>query len=379
MGTFTSGTVCKLYLRVYICSIDFSLVWHGSQEKYQNFDKLSGRFVSEFGMQAFPSQETVLSFLPMGEMDPDKYSQSMTVDFHNKAVGHERRLASYMVENLKFRFEPLSYYIHCTQVMQAECLATAYRLWRREWKGPGKEHCAGALVWQLNDCWPGISWSIADYTLQPKLAYYAIKRELAPVTVGMKRVVTKRAVDAEPAHNSATLATIQIWGSNFTKIAKEVTVVLKGFDIASGGIVFSTTLFESFVLRPNRSTEILEYEVPAETRNADETLYRLVLVASLIESGVQIARSVNWPEPLKYVQLLCGLSLMVSYYEDQGTLKLWCDQAVKGVGLSCPGKEVVFEDNCVDLIPMEPLYMKVRGFKQGYEKHLRLSYLGMHR
>lgn len=35
--------------------------------------------------------------------------------------------------------------------MQAETLASAYRLWRRNWKGRGKEYTAGALVWQVSN------------------------------------------------------------------------------------------------------------------------------------------------------------------------------------------------------------------------------------
>ncbi|KAG5721762.1 putative beta-mannosidase B, partial [Termitomyces sp. T112] len=34
-------------------------VWHGSQEPWHNWDILSGRFVSEFGMQGFPNIRTV--------------------------------------------------------------------------------------------------------------------------------------------------------------------------------------------------------------------------------------------------------------------------------------------------------------------------------
>ena len=41
-------------------------------------------------------------------------------------------------------------YVYYTQVMQAETLASAYRLWRRNWKGRGKEYTAGALVWQVS-------------------------------------------------------------------------------------------------------------------------------------------------------------------------------------------------------------------------------------
>lgn len=68
------------------------IVWHESQEMYQNFDKLTGRFVSEFGMQAFPSIKTVDSFLESGSLE--RFSQSSTMDFHNKAAGQERRLAT---------------------------------------------------------------------------------------------------------------------------------------------------------------------------------------------------------------------------------------------------------------------------------------------
>jgi hypothetical protein len=40
-------------------------------------------------------------------------------------------------------------YVYFTQVMQAETLASAYRLWRRNWRGRGRESTAGALVWQV--------------------------------------------------------------------------------------------------------------------------------------------------------------------------------------------------------------------------------------
>ncbi len=64
------------------------------------------------------------------------------------------------MERFDFRFRSAqgvysgtsSSYVYYTQIMQAETLATAYRLWRRNWAGPGKEYTAGALVWQVEHC-----------------------------------------------------------------------------------------------------------------------------------------------------------------------------------------------------------------------------------
>lgn len=49
-------------------------------------------------MEAFPHLSTIDYFV---ENEADKYPQSHVLDFHNKADGHERRIATYLVENLR--------------------------------------------------------------------------------------------------------------------------------------------------------------------------------------------------------------------------------------------------------------------------------------
>jgi beta-mannosidase len=81
-----------------VCSLIFCAVWHGTQEKYQIFDTLGGRFNSEFGMEAFPHIDTIKHYCTDATQ---LYPQSHMLDFHNKADGHERRIATYLVENFR--------------------------------------------------------------------------------------------------------------------------------------------------------------------------------------------------------------------------------------------------------------------------------------
>jgi beta-mannosidase len=49
-------------------------------------------------MEAFPHIETIRYFV---KDSAQMYPQSQTLDFHNKADGHERRIATYLVENFR--------------------------------------------------------------------------------------------------------------------------------------------------------------------------------------------------------------------------------------------------------------------------------------
>jgi beta-mannosidase len=347
-------------------------VWHGTQEKYQNFDKLVGRFVSEFGMEAFPSIKTIDAFLPLGKDDPDRFAQSSTIDFHNKADGQERRIALYLVENFRYAPDPIEQFIYSTQLMQAECLASAYRLWKRQWKGPGREYCGGALVWQINDCWPVTSWAIVDYYLRPKHAYYTVKREMAPISLGVQR---KEHLIPKDKHTRAYIdkkTDVEIWGSNLTLKDLTVDVVVKAFDVITGKETYSKTVKCSFLLPANRSTEIIALAVPV--RKADEE-GRTVVAAYLYVEGTQIARYVNWPEPLKYVHLQKPKHLEAIVTRDGKSVELSSEVPVKGVALECEDDEVVFGDNLVDVVPGEVVTISVKGASKGSKIETR--YLGM--
>lgn len=393
-------------------------VWHGTQEKYQEFDKLTGRFVSEFGMEAFPDILTVDSYLQDANLSTERYPQSSTVDFHNKAAGHERRLALYLAENVPYTLEPFEQYIYCTQLMQAECVASAYKACKRQWKGPGQEYCSGVLVWQLNDCWGCTSWSIVDYYLRPKLAYFAVKRELRPITIGLKRTVHTTFADQYTRAYMKTVHKIEMWACNLSLDARDVFVHIKTFNLMTGEQKEHDDLSTRLLLRPNCSTEISEFEIPVSEKYGIRVLgsiddYALrseqeqqTIVAAYLcnEGGDQIARTVNWPEPLKYAYLpkpnYIKLKLTPNVRNLKSTaalgtgedlkppqmadaIEISSDVPVKGFVLEVvepkwgEDHDVAFEDRGIDLVPGESVTIGVRGLNCGDEERLTARFLGM--
>lgn len=330
-------------------------------------------------MEAFPSVKTVESYLPKGKDDPERYAQSSTIDFHNKGSGHARRLATYMVENIPYSHSPFEYYIYCTQLMQAECLATAFRLWKREWKGPGREYCSGALVWQLNDCWPTQSWSIVDYYLRPKLAYYAIKREMADVTINLKRVAEEVPAGEDGHVESKMIHKVQIFGTNLSLQSRGYHWYTQSWDIISGELRKSNRFNKSFIQLPsNQSTEIAEEYVGDR-----ETAARTVFAAYMVDTSDSRSqmRAVSWPEPLRYVRFQKPKQFRMEIRDKAGAdheIELEAEIPMKGVALEVndeSGDEVVFDDNCTDLVPNETVAFRVKGLSGGEEDRITVRYL----
>ena len=77
--------------------------------------------------------------------------------------------------------EDLEEYVDFSMISQAEGLKFALEHFRRR-----KPHCSGTLFWQLNDCWPALSWSVLDYHGFGKAGYYYARRAYASVLASFK-------------------------------------------------------------------------------------------------------------------------------------------------------------------------------------------------
>ena len=125
------------------------------------------------------------SLLERSLPEAERYPESRTMVWHNKAGsgapdGH-RRLAVYLSDNLRAGTS-LADQVYATQFIQAEAMRVAYQDFRRRWQRPGARAVGGALVWQLNDCWPVTSWALIDSAGTVKPAWHAIRRAMAPLS-----------------------------------------------------------------------------------------------------------------------------------------------------------------------------------------------------
>ncbi|OJT02157.1 Beta-mannosidase B [Trametes pubescens] len=260
--------------------------------------------------------------------------------------------------------------------------------------GPGNFECLPC--WQLNDCWPVVSWSIVDFFRRAKPAYYTIARELKPITVGIIR--NNRENDRpkqfyEIGAFRSVGATIEVWGTNSTLNARTVLLELRCFDLYSSWTHSATC---SATLLPNETTELIAAPCPhpqvpehesARAAGAVTPSHSVVVGARLIapESGEILARYADWPQPFRHVDFPDPV-LRAVVDSEGGTVSVDVEKSVKGLfftvelGQNCPncGEAVRWSDNALDVLPGDPQTAEVRGL-EGHDARIRVACMGCER
>ncbi|MEP9360234.1 glycoside hydrolase family 2 protein [Sphingomonas sp. KR3-1] len=133
------------------------------------------RFVSEFGLQAAPDIGTLRRW-----MAPEDLALGAPGFLERiKDVADKATAMMIPVTGLPATIED---FVDFTMIAQAEGLKFGIEHYRRR-----KPHCSGALIWQHNDCWPCVSWSLIDYDGIAKSSWYATRRAFAPVLASFRR------------------------------------------------------------------------------------------------------------------------------------------------------------------------------------------------
>lgn len=150
-------------------------VWH-DEEPFEMYEQKIPRFMSEFGFQSYPSLKTLSGWFDKIDLNYDSH----ILQNHQKHPKGNELIKKYM-ERDYFIPENFADFIYVSQLLQAEGIARGIEAHRR-----AKPYCMGSLYWQLNDCWPVVSWSGIDYEGKWKALQYFAKKSFEPVILSLE-------------------------------------------------------------------------------------------------------------------------------------------------------------------------------------------------
>ncbi|MDX3433179.1 glycoside hydrolase family 2 protein [Streptomyces sp. ME01-18a] len=143
-------------------------VWN--RVDYRHYADTAHRFVAEFGFQGPPAYATLRRAVS-GPLAPG----SPLLAHHQKAEDGDAKLLRGLGDHLP-RPDGSSFddWHWLTQLNQARAVAFGIRHFRSH-----SPYCTGSIVWQLNDCWPVVSWAAVDGDGRRKPLWYALRQVYA--------------------------------------------------------------------------------------------------------------------------------------------------------------------------------------------------------
>ncbi len=147
-------------------------VWHGLKP-FTDYRNYLFSYVSEFGFQSFPCMETIDSFT----LPEDRNVFSYVMEKHQRNASANGRIISYLSQTYLYPAN-LDKLVYASQLLQAQAMQYGVEHWRRN-----RGRCMGAVIWQLNDCWPVASWAGIDCFGRWKALQYYARRFFAPVLI----------------------------------------------------------------------------------------------------------------------------------------------------------------------------------------------------
>jgi beta-mannosidase len=285
-------------------------VWHGRGD-WKHYDDSTARFSSEFGFASAPGHATLRAILP-GVADPLSVDhRDLRVRFHDKTLkGYETFVG--FVELHYPAAKNLEEWAYFSQLNQRDALRHGIEHFRRT------ELCRGALVWQLNDCWPVQSWAVLDSAGDFKAAAFELRRLFAHA---LASIVVK--------DGAATLTCLL---DNATTPFSG-TAVLEARSLIDGRVLARREA--AVTLAPEERRQVLDLDVRSHA--ADETL----VIATF--AGTHSFRLLSEPKAAKLQ------TPRLTATQAPGTVTLTSDVPVLDLFVWDPAGKTRFHDNFVTL------------------------------
>lgn len=317
-------------------------VWH-DEEPFEMYEQKVPRFMSEFGFQSYPSLKTLSGWFD----EKDLNYNSDILQHHQKHPKGNELIKKYM-ERDYFVPEKFADFIYVSQLLQAEGIARGIEAHRR-----AMPYCMGSLYWQLNDCWPVVSWSGIDYEGRWKALQYFVKKSFEPIIISLERkdnLLNIYMVNDKDEWVVGYL-NIQMFNLNgrkileaqeYCKIKPDSKVILKSTDITKYNFKELNNLFlnikfdgnenvsqRNFYFVKPKDMNLFKPEIKI-TIEKEEDHFVLVLLSDVLAKNVFVDCRVNGKYSDNYFDLIPGEETIIKFYPEEDideisftTISLW--------------------------------------------------------
>ena len=312
-------------------------VWHG-RVPFNEYEKHSPRFMTEFGFQSFPEMATVEAFTA-----PEDRTSIFTPVMlaHQKNNEGNSIIHDYMLKDYS---EPKDFasFLYASQVLQAEGIKIGAEHLRRD-----RPRTMGSIFWQLNDCWPVASWSSIDYYGRWKALQYYARRFYAPLLVS--------------PHVEDGSFNVYVVSDKTAPTNAQLRVRIMTLE---GATVSDNT---QSIQIPELSSKIYVQRPLSEFVNANGTdAAKIFAVTDLIVDGKTVSSNLLYFVPKKEIHL--PAAQVETELNDAGTaawgshvykLRLISKVLARSVYVTFGNNDVDISDNYFDLIPNQPVEITV--------------------
>lgn len=318
-------------------------VWHGNKP-FSEYRKYFFRYASEFGFQSFPCRKTIETFTDE-EKDCNPFSYIM--EKHQRNYGANGKIMNYLQQTFLYPSD-FNTFLYASQLLQGEAIRYGVEHFRRN-----RGRCMGAIYWQLNDCWPVISWSSIDYTGRWKALHYYAKRFFAPLLLSCQEegMMTQEA-DMNREHFEFEKS-IRLNVANETKEEAVAEVCWQVRD-AKAGILREER--EKVTVPPLSSVWLEKKELPQIRIFEEYVSCQLVYSGSVVSEGTVLF---SYPKYFRYMDP--KLSLKVQGDE----IIIHSESYAKSVEILNENEDIVLSDNYFDMNAGEKKVKVLRGDIKG--------------
>lgn len=297
-------------------------IWWG-KEPFEVYEEKVPRFSTEFGFQSLPQMSTLLAFADSNLMN----LESEAMQAHQKSSIGNKTIVEYMERDFPVpqNFED---FVYVSQLLQAYGVGKALEAQRR-----AKPYCMGTLYWQLNDTWPGISWSSLDYFGNWKALHYEAQHDFKTFLISFE----------EQSDNLSVF----VVSDSLNMVDAELELSLMDF---YGNIIYAETL--DLKIQSNSSKVV--FQIPSDLLKVVLDKKKMLLTARLYANSKLLAENNYYFARPK--ELLLPENSEIEYLIDGNQIQLWSksNTLIKNVFLETE-TPVHFSKNYFDILPSDTL------------------------